>query len=541
MDFVFGKLVNDDLKVTHHRADLRGIQHGYVIDPPIPKPDQPVTLKATTDSTVQVTQMALVYTTDGSPPVGSRGGASNGQVIRFERTHISWDTLMWGYIAHWQAVIPAQPENTVVHYVISGWTDDGAEVYGDWPDVKETVEYATQVFFNGLPARPDHKPGDPSVGTVFAYSVDTLTPPAWARHALIYHLMVDRFYHGDGDSWLQTDNLTGFCGGTLWGVRDKLEYLVQLGIDCLWLSPTWVSPTSHGYDVSDYDRVEPRLGGDEALRAVVEGAHDRGMRVILDMACNHISNEHPYFQEALHDPHSPYRDWFYFDDSAIGYRCFFGTSTMPDLNLKHPAARNWMIGVATHWLQEFDIDGYRLDYANGPGPQFWTAFRLACKRVKPDCLLFGEVIDSPDKLLRYAGRLDGCLNFQVNDALRRRFGWKSWTPQQLDLFIEEHYRYFPDDFVMPTFLDNHDMDRFAFISQNDEVALRQAAEVQMRLPDPAIVYYGTEVGLRQMVSTRGHTLDINRVPMVWGDAQDAELLNFYKGLIRARRESHSRG
>ncbi len=237
----------------------------------------------------------------------------------------------------------------------------------------------------------------------------------WARQAVIYQIFVDRFYPGGGRDWLQTTDLRGFCGGTLWGVAEKLDYVAELGADCLWLSPIFPSPSHHGYDATDLMHVEPRLGGDEALRALVEQAHARGIRVLLDLVCNHISDEHPIFREARSNPASPHRSWFTFDDSEIGYRTFFGVRSMPQVNLANPAARAWMIDTARYWLREFDVDGYRLDYANGPGPDFWTDFWAACKAEKPDCYCFGEVVDAPVVQRTYVGRLDGCLDF-----LRRR-------------------------------------------------------------------------------------------------------------------------
>ena len=129
---------------------------------------------------------------------------------------------------------------------------------------------------------------------MFCYHVDRMKPPAWVDDAIIYHIFLDRFYPGDGADWRQTTDLMGICGGTLWGARDKLDYLQDLGINCLWLSPLWKSPSHHGYDVMDYGQIEPRYGGEAALHALVESAHQRGIRVLLDLVCNHLSNEHPY-------------------------------------------------------------------------------------------------------------------------------------------------------------------------------------------------------------------------------------------------------
>jgi cyclomaltodextrinase len=537
MDFVFGNLVNDELKLSSHRAERRGIQHQHVMTPADPQPHDTVTITVVTDSLLEIDQVALYYTTDGSDPAGSRGAVSNGTAIAFKRIDSTWDTLLWDYLVRWQAVIPGQPDGTMVRYVISGWANaEGTdETYADFPVSKEIVEHTAMVYFNHITPIPDYRPGDPTKGHIFAYHVDRLTPPDWARDAIIYHIFVDRFYPGHGKTWLQTTDLEGFCGGTLWGVLEKLDYIEALGANVIWLSPTWVAPSHHGYDTTDYDHVEPRLGGDEALHALVEAAHARGIRVLLDLVCNHISDQHPIFQEALHNPDSPCRDWFTFTDTSLGYKAFFNVPSQPELNLANPAARDWMIEIATRWLREYDIDGYRLDYAQGPGPDFWSYFRVACKQVKPDCIMFGELIEVPSKVLQYQGRLDGCLDFQVSDALRRTFGWKSWSGAQFNAFIRHHYAFFTDGFFMPTFLDNHDMDRFSFIVGNDPVPLKQAAEIQMSLPGAPIIYYGTEVGVKQRKSTREFGLHLSREPMVWDDEQDADLLAFYQRIIAERK------
>jgi glycosidase len=244
------------------------------------------------------------------------------------------------------------------------------------------------------------------------------------------------------------------------------------------------------------------------------------------------------FLDARANPASRYREYFTFDDSELGYRTYFGVPTMPEVNVTNPEARNWLIETARFWLREFDVDGYRLDHANGPGPDFWTDFWTACKTEKPDSSYFGEVVDASNVVRSYYGRLDGCLNFFVADALRRTYALGRWTEAHMERALARHVRFFPPDFVMPTFIDNHDMDRFLFLARGEKAALRRAAATQMRLPGPPIIYYGTEVGLTQAIGMRdGHGMHVNRVPMVWGDSQDRELLDFYRALIQERRQS----
>ena len=544
-EFTFGTLATDELKLIHHRAARRGLQHAHELDPPDPEPGQPVTLTVRVGPGLDAEQVACYFTLDGSQPEGGRGVARRGQVLMLERTGADWDTLMWGYLDIWQGSLPAQPEGTRVRYQIGAWSGDGPEIFADWPETYVIREQAARAFFSAQPL-PDLTGALP-LGEIleqrahtFAYSVDRLSPPDWARQAVIYHVFVDRFYPGQGRDWLQTGDLLGFCGGTLWGLAEKMDYVASLGATCLWLSPIFPSPTHHGYDATGLYTIEPRLGGDEALRTVVAKAHQRGIRVLLDFVCNHVSNQHPLFLEAKRDPSSPYRDYFTFDDSELGYRTYFGVATMPEVNVTHPAARNWLIEAARFWLREFDVVGYRLDHANGPGPDFWTDFWTACKAEKPDCFCFGEVVDASNVTRSYYGRLDGCLNFFAADALRRTYALDRWTEEHMERALDRHFRYFPPGFVMPTFIDNHDMDRFLFLARGDKVALRRAIAAQMRLPGPPIVYYGTEVGLNQATSIHeGRGMHINRVPMIWGDSQDRELLEYVQALIRERRSSAS--
>lgn len=535
MDFVFGTLATDELRLLHHRLARQGVQHADDIAPLDPEPGQPVTLTVHVGQDVAANHVACYYTVDGTEPDGSRGQARHAQVVELRRVGLEWDTLAWGYVARWQGQIPGQPDGTSVRYRIGAWGDDTDEIFADWPRLKPTVEAAAAAFFRGEPL-PPVPPAQPETRPVFNYHVDTFRVTDWVRQAIIYHVFVDRFHPGAGRDWLTPDNLSGFFGGTLWGVRDQLDYIADLGADCIWLSPTFVSPTHHGYDITDYDHVEPRLGGDDALRALVAAAQARGIRVLLDLVCNHLSHEHPYFQDALNNPASPYRDWFFFDDSDIGYKTFFGVASMPEINLDHPAARAWMIDIGRYWLREFNVDGYRLDHANGPGPGFWSDFRAACRAEKPDCFLFGEIVEAPPLQRAYVGRLDGLLDFHMEDALRKTFGWGTMTEVEFVRFAARHHDYFAADFVMPTFLDNHDMDRFLYVVGNDKDRLRRAAEAQFRQPGPPVIYYGTEVGLGQNAGKYdGQGLEESRLPMLWGADQDTALLAFYRELIAARR------
>ena len=536
-DFIFGTLLTDDLKLLNHRVSRQGVHHAHDINPLDPQPDQAVTIRVSTSTDVPADRLTCYYTLDGSDPVGSYGAPQNGLALPLQKVGCEWDNFIWGYLTHWEATLPPQSEGVMVRYRISAWCPGGDEVFCDYPDVKSTVEEATRAYFhNGSP--PTGRAGDPAKGDLFNFSIDRLRPPHWARQAVIYQIFVDRFYPGKGKEWNQTSDLLGFFGGTLWGVAEKLDYIADLGINCIWLSPIFPSPTHHGYDATDYERVESRLGGDEALRELVAAAHGRGLRVILDLICNHLSDQHPIFKDALANPQSPYRQWFDFSDPHIGYRTYFGVRSMPQLNLTNLEAQHWMLDIARYWLGEFDVDGYRLDYALGPGPSFWSDFWVACKREKEDVFCFGEMVEPPPTLRRYFGRMDGALDFILAEAIRRSFTQKSINEEAFNRFLDQHLSYFPEDFLMLNFLDNHDMDRFLFITGGDKSVLSRAASMQMSLPGPPIIYYGTEVGLSQpMGKVREIGLESSRMAMPWDGEQDKELLRSYKELIHQRFEA----
>ena len=316
MDHTFGKLITDPLKLTSHRANLSGLQHQHRISPRDPLPGDSVTVYALSASQPAIERMRLCYSVDGSDPRLDGDGTLS---IAFERADSEWDTLLWDYVTVWTARIPGQSDGTLVSYCIKALTSAGHVIHADYPDAEERVQHATMIHFKSIPPDAPFTPSPQREAPLFCYHVDRLAPPAWVRDAIIYHIFLDRFYPGDGRDWLQEEDLQGFCGGTLWGARDKLDYLAELGVNCLWLSPTWRSASNHGYDVADYERIEPRLGGDEALHALVDGAHQRGIRVLLDLVCNHLSNAHPVFVDAARDERSPYRHWFHFDKALSAW------------------------------------------------------------------------------------------------------------------------------------------------------------------------------------------------------------------------------
>lgn len=513
-DFVFGTLGSEALRMAHVRGLNAGVTHRSARSPRDPHPGQPVTLELNLGVAQPYDRAWVYWSVDGQDPQGSAGIAGHGFATPMEPVDTAWDMLEWGYRRRFRAVLPGQPAGTVVRYFLAAGGPAGEEMAADG-------------------------------GTFDAYFVADDPTPEWAYDAVIYQVFVDRFNPGVGKSWLKPPTLAGFCGGTLSGVTEKLDYIAGLGANTLWLTPIFPSPSHHGYDASDYFEIEPRLGDKQDLRDLLEAAHARGMRVLLDFVANHWSDRHLTFQQAIQDPASPYVGWYNFKDYPQEYESFFGVKDLPQVNLHHPAARQHMLEAAAYWL-EFGVDGYRLDYAVGPTHDFWADFRRVTRSVKPDCWSFGEVVEPSDSQVSFHGLLDGCLDFILLEGIRQTFAFQRWDCTRFAEFLERHEAYFPPDFSRPSFLDNHDMNRFLWVVQGDKTLLKLAALCQFTLAGPPVIYYGTEAGLSQLRDTRqdGRGLpEESRLPMPWGEAQDASLLAFYTHLaaLRNRRMSLRRG
>jgi cyclomaltodextrinase / maltogenic alpha-amylase / neopullulanase len=409
----------------------------------------------------------------------------DGDRVELERGEVEWDTLIWGYVRRFRATFPGRPANTVVHYAV-----DGDE---------------------------------------FAYCVDEYEPPEWARNAVVYHVFVDRFDPGPGREWGKEP----FMGGTLAGVTRRLDYIRDLGFDVLWLSPIFPSPTYHGYDATDLFTIEPRLGTMDDFRELIDAAHERGIRVLLDFVPNHWSTQHPTFVDAAKNRDSAYRDWYLFDRWPDRYESFFGAGTMPKVNLLDEGARGHTLDAVRHWL-ELGVDGFRVDHATGPAHAFWPYFRLATKEAPADCWTFGEAVETPAREREFEGTLDGCLDFTLLEAFRKTFAEGAWDGVRFWRFIEAHARYFSPEFVRPSFLDNHDMNRFLWVAGNNRRRLELAAFCQFTLEGPPVVYYGTEVGMSQVRDVRETTDREARLPMSWDDVDDS-LVRLYRDLTALRR------
>src|SRR5881296_3841373 len=256
------------------------------------------------------------------------------------------------------------------------------------------------------------------------------TAPPSQHPATCYEVFVRSFYYSNGDGI-----------GDLRGLTQKLDYIAGLGADCVWLMPVAESPSYHGYDVTDYYKIEPDYGTNDDFKAFVAAAHKHHIRVLVDLVLNHTSSQHPWFQEALRDTAGPHRAWYRWSKtggtnnwhhSPVRDEYYFGLfwSGMPDLNYETPAVLEEMKRVAQFWLDSMHVDGFRLDavrhlvevgneVSNTPGTHaVLRDFGQYVRSIAPQSYTVGEVWDNTDVILTYyPDQLDAYFAFPISEAL----------------------------------------------------------------------------------------------------------------------------
>jgi glycosidase len=234
---------------------------------------------------------------------------------------------------------------------------------------------------------------------------DVLNLPEWARGEIIYQVWIDRFFDGNPENnphgvkpFGALPDTNTYYGGDFEGLTVKLDYLAEMGVKTLYLSPLFEAKSYHKYDVIDYTRVESIYGGEEGLAALVKAAHAKGLKIVLDAVFNHCSDRHPFFQDVLKNQNlSKYAEWFTIrrfpvEDAVRDYDSFGGmVPSMPRFNTDHPQVIDYLVGIAEHWTRQLDIDGWRLDVADEVSHSFWKIFRQRLRNIKKDVLIIGEV------------------------------------------------------------------------------------------------------------------------------------------------------
>jgi cyclomaltodextrinase / maltogenic alpha-amylase / neopullulanase len=368
--------------------------------------------------------------------------------------------------------------------------------------------------------------------------------PVWFEDAVIYHVFLDRFA-GVENRRPSEEGLIGRLGGDLDGLADRLDHIVAVGADTVWLSPVHPSPANHGYHPTDLIGVEPLLGGRAALDRVMAEAEARGLRVVLDLVVSHTSDQHPWFQAARADCDSPFVAWYRFRSCPDDYAGFAGLRELPQLDLDHPEARAHVLDVVLpYWLDDVGVHGFRLDHVLGPSRDFWSELRRTVDERWPGTLLLGEVWADQRTIDSYIGTFDAATAFPLRDRLVAVFaagGDVRALDHQLGLMAQR-----PGP-IPATYLSSHDQPRFTHLAGDDTGRTGLAHVALLTLPGIPVLYYGDEVGMTQRADHTRYATYADRFfrePMEWDPSRwDEGLLATVADVasLRTRTPALSRG
>jgi glycosidase len=309
--------------------------------------------------------------------------------------------------------------------------------------------------------------------------------PAWVEEAIVYGV-IQRLYGSPGAK----------------AIQDKLDNLADLGINAMWLAPI-TATIDYGYSVTDYFELRENFGSKEDFLAMVQAAHERGIRVLMDFVPNHTSNEHPYFKDtAEKGPDSPYWD-FYDRDEQGNYTYYFDWTHLPNLNYDNPEIRRMMIEAFSYWVRELDVDGFRVDACWGVQerrPDFWPEWRRELKRIKPDLLLLAEA--SARDPYNFDNGFDAAYDW-THELGHWAWGlfWgdqapkmesREFLPRLKAALTNEPEGYHPDALIF-RFLNNNDT-RTRFITTHGEAMTRVATALLLTLPGIPCIYTADELG-----------------------------------------------
>jgi glycosidase len=375
-----------------------------------------------------------------------------------------------------------------------------------------------------------------------------MSVPDWINDAIFYQIFPDRFYNGDPENdppnlqlWGSTPTSWGFQGGDLAGIVQKFDYLLDLGINAVYLNPIFQATSNHRYNTTDYYKIDPKLGTLDDFHSLIETAHQNNVRIILDGVFNHCGRGFFAFNDVMENQeYSPYRQWYYIKHFPINayawgeasdYLGWWGMKSLPKFNTDNRKVRKYLLDVAKYWIEQ-GVDGWRLDVPNEINDDsFWAEFRQVIKTVNPEAYLVGEIW-SADNHWVGEGHFDGLMNYPVMEALTGLLVSQSLTAALFAEKVEGLLSYYPREnaYAMYTPLDSHDTERILTKLGNDIKKVRLAYLFQFAYPGAPAIYYGDEIGL-----TGGKDPGC-RGAFPWDESKwNIEQRNFIKHLVGLRK------
>lgn len=390
----------------------------------------------------------------------------------------------------------------------------------------------------------------------FFQEIDMFKAPQWVRNTVWYQIFPERFANGNPKlnpkgtkTWDSTvhPGRQDFYGGDLQGVLDHLDHLVDLGVNGIYFNPIFKAPSNHKYDTEDYFEIDPHFGDKGLFKKLVDEAHKRGIKVMLDAVFNHIGDQSPQWQDVIKNgKKSKYANWFHINKFPVSYtptddfefsndttyETFDYTPHMPKLNTANPEVQEYLLSIATYWIKEFDIDAWRLDVANEIDHHFWRRFHDETTALKPDFYILGEIWHTSQPWLQ-GDQFTGVMNYAYTEAIKEHFlmheidalEMKNKLNQQLMLYNDQA------DSMMFNVLDSHDTARIKTLAHDDMDLVKQIFAFTFVQPGTPSIYYGTEYGMT------GENDPDDRKPMVWDrKLQDHDMYQFMQRLIKVRKQ-----
>lgn len=403
-------------------------------------------------------------------------------------------------------------------------------------------------YFNDVFAKEPHENRQLFYNFHYVRKEDIPYVPQWVYGAVAYQIYPDSFANGvckmtphSGEYTDSKGNVSkSKFGGTLRGLIDSLDYLQQLGVTLLYTTPIFASNSWHGYDTIDYFRIDSKWGTKEELKELVCKCHEKGMYLMLDGVFNHCSPDFFAFKDVLKQgKQSAYRDWFYIHDYPIvtepkpNYECFAYVWTMPKLNTGNQNVEDYLVAVGKYWIEECDIDGWRLDVANEVNMDFWRRFRREVRACKKEVYLVGEIWDDAKAFLQ-GDQFDATMNYNLYFLCLDFFAKGVISGEDFSDRIQYFLTRYKSQiqFAQLNLLGSHDVPRFLTFAGGDERRLKNCALYLFTHVGIPMIYYGDELGME------GWHEEEYRKPMEWEKRENC-LHGFYKQLITLRREKQN--
>ncbi|WP_411747137.1 glycoside hydrolase family 13 protein [Psychrobacillus psychrotolerans] len=370
---------------------------------------------------------------------------------------------------------------------------------------EETI-YTEKGFFDSIPTDSDYYFCFP-----YLHENELFQAPQWVKDTVWYQIFPERF--GNGNPSINPKNtkawgseppaVNNFFGGDFAGVTAHLDHLTDIGVNGIYFTPVFEASSNHKYDTIDYMEIDPQFGDADALKELITQCHSRGIKVMLDAVFNHSGYYFPPFQDVLKNGESSlYKDWFHIHSFPVlggekpNYEAFGFVDSMPKLNTANPEVKKYLLEVGTYWINEFDIDGWRLDVANEVDQPFWREFRKTVKEAKPDVYILGEIWHDSMPWLR-GDQFDAVMNYPFKTNVLNLLAKNSINSKQFAENMSKVYYSYPKTVFDFTFnlVGSHDTARI-LTECNDNINItKQVFTILLTFMGTPCIYYGDEIGL----------------------------------------------